>query len=51
MIDFKPLLAILNAIEVNISEKNLKLIIEAYEAFKDKGTQLTIEQILKLKEQ
>lgn len=50
MTEIEFLQAILKSIEVNISDKTLRLIIASYEAFKEKGENITIQEILKLKE-
>lgn len=41
---------ILNALEINTSEKNLTKIIAAYELVKLKGDAVTIDEIKKLKD-
>lgn len=50
MTDLKPLQAILGALDIGVPDKTLKSIVQAYEAYKDKGIQLTLEDILKIKE-
>lgn len=50
MTNIQPLQAILKAIDVDVHDKTLKLIIASYEAFKEKGENITIQEILKLKE-
>lgn len=41
---------ILNALEINVNDKNLTLIIKAYELVKIKEGKVTIEEIKELKE-
>lgn len=50
MTEIETLQAILKAIDVDVHTKTLTLIIDAYNAFKEKGENITIQEILKLKE-
>lgn len=50
MTEIETLQAILKAIDVDVHNKTLLLIVGAYEAFKEKKGNITIQEILKLKE-